>query len=492
LTKIRYITVLFKKTQKTHIFRCSHPEIDVGNDVLVKTQRGLEVGEVVSIEDEADTKALTQVEGKVVRRLKPEDYETLEELARKEVEAKKRCEEHIAELGLPMKLLEVEYLFDGRKAIFYFTSETRVDFRELVRRLAGDLKIRVEMRQIGVRDEARMVGGLGPCGRNLCCATFLSTFEPVSVRMAKEQGLPVNTFKISGLCGRLMCCLKYEYDNYAEFQRCAPPVGSEVKTPVGRGRVAGYQVARDGVLVEFETGVQQSFRLEELEYRGKKLKPCWQSSTAFSEGASEARKDPASNQTPDRGADESEGSSEGARVSGLREDVLEKEGRTRGIGGLASGESAAGIEGSGTKERSASDSGGQQEGASSSESAQSAIHEHDAAQGQARSERSGEGQGRSRGPREAYGEEKGQGETRDKNVAESQGGARVERQGQSSSEAQNSGQGKNESAGQKRKSSRRRRGGRPKQPPQGLVPKGEDFIAPGSLAEAMGHEEDSQ
>lgn len=492
MTRIRYITVLFKKTQKTHIFRCSHPEIDVGNDVLVKTQRGLEVGEVVSIEDEADTKTLTQIEGKVVRRLKAEDYETFEELARKEVEAKKRCEEHIADLGLPMKLLEVEYLFDGRKAIFYFTSETRVDFRELVRRLAGDLKIRVEMRQIGVRDEARMVGGLGPCGRNLCCATFLSTFEPVSVRMAKEQGLPVNTFKISGLCGRLMCCLKYEYDNYAEFQRSAPPIGSEVKTPVGRGLVAGYQVARDAVLVEFGTGVQRSFRLEELEYRGKKLKPCWESSTARSGGASEGNQDAVSDQSFDRGTDESEDSSESVRVSEQHKDALEREERTRDIGGFAGIESTSGNEGSGTKERFESDSGARHEESRSSESAQSAIREQEHAQGQSRSDRNGEGQGRSPGPRETDGEEKGQGESRDKNVAESKGGTRVQRQGQNVAGAPGASQGISETASRKRKSSRRLRGSKAKQLPQGLVLKGEDFIAPGSLSEAMGHEEDSQ
>lgn len=233
--RVKYISVLFKKTQKTRYFKNQLKEIMVGDDVLLKTPRGLEVGEVVEVSDEDDVRGLTLVEGKVVRKLKPKDYEKLALLREKEQKARQLCEEKVAELNIPLKLLEVEWLFDDKKVVYYFTSEGRIDFRELVKQLGSELKVRVEMRQLGVRDEAKIIGGLGPCGRNLCCATFLTQFEPVSVKMAKEQGLPLNTFKISGLCGRLMCCLKYEYDDYVGKPKCKTNKNEQIECQCAGG-----------------------------------------------------------------------------------------------------------------------------------------------------------------------------------------------------------------------------------------------------------------
>lgn len=266
---MNYLSVLLRKTQKAYYFNNTHKGINIGDDVLVKTSHGIEAGEVIEICCEEDLKDVASIEGKVVRKFRADDYRKLKEFERKEKHAYEVCEKLISELGLPMKLLDVEWLFDGKKAIFYFSADGRVDFRELVRKLARRLKIRVEMRQVGVRDEAKMIGGLGPCGRDLCCATFLTQFEPMSVKMAKEQGLPLNTFKISGLCGRLMCCLKYEYDNYVEFAKKAPPIGSEVVTPEGKAKVVDYQVVLGGVTVEYESGVRKEYKLEEIEWEGK-------------------------------------------------------------------------------------------------------------------------------------------------------------------------------------------------------------------------------
>lgn len=267
---MNYLSVLLKKTQKAYYFKNTHKNIDIGDDVLVKTSHGIEAGEVLEICSEEEMKDVTSVEGKVIRKFRRDDYQRLEEFKHKETRGRETCERLITELGLPMKLLDVEWLFDGKKVIFYFSAEGRIDFRELVRRLARELKIRIEMRQVGVRDEAKMIGGLGPCGRDLCCATFLTQFESMSVKMAKEQGLPLNTFKISGLCGRLMCCLKYEYDNYVEFAKSAPPLESEVETPDGKAKVVDYQVVLGGVIVEFETGVRREYKLTQIK-RGSGL-----------------------------------------------------------------------------------------------------------------------------------------------------------------------------------------------------------------------------
>ena len=196
--------------------------LEIGDDVVVETERGVNIGTVkVLPTNELPKKLLAHKKSmkKVIHKAREDDYKRLEENKIKEEEAFRVCSGLIDELQMAMKLIRVEYLHDGSKAIFYFMAENRVDFRELVRNLAHQLHVRIEMRQIGIRDAAGMVGGVGVCGRELCCASFLVDFDPVTVKMAKEQGLALNPVKISGLCGRLMCCLGYEYENYLQMRK---------------------------------------------------------------------------------------------------------------------------------------------------------------------------------------------------------------------------------------------------------------------------------
>ncbi|MCL1848570.1 MAG: stage 0 sporulation family protein [Clostridiales bacterium] len=216
------IGVRFKPLGKIYYFDPMGHSVPAGTAVVVETARGLEYGNAILANREVEDEKVVQPLRKLVRPATDEDTATMEEVKEKEAQARVVCLERIAQRQLPMKLVEVEYSFDSSKVLFYFTSEGRVDFRELVKDLAAVFKTRIELRQIGVRDEAKMLGGLGACGRELCCASFLSDFEPVSIRMAKEQNLSLNPSKISGICGRLMCCLKYEsnmYENNKNEQR---------------------------------------------------------------------------------------------------------------------------------------------------------------------------------------------------------------------------------------------------------------------------------
>jgi len=208
------VGVRFKTLGKIYYFDPVGYAIPAGSDVVVETARGLEYGKAVLGNREVEEKNVVHPLRKVIRPATDEDRETMTSVKEKEEQARAVCLEKIVQRQLPMKLVEVEYSFDSSKVLFYFTSEGRVDFRELVKDLASIFKTRIELRQIGVRDEAKMLGGLGCCGRELCCASFLSDFEPVSIRMAKEQNLSLNPSKISGICGRLMCCLKYESNLY--------------------------------------------------------------------------------------------------------------------------------------------------------------------------------------------------------------------------------------------------------------------------------------
>ncbi|MCX7831923.1 MAG: stage 0 sporulation protein [Actinobacteria bacterium] len=269
-----YAQILFRKIQKAYYLRTSIEDLKPTELVVAKTERGLEIGEVLEVCNSEEVKLDSVIEGRVVRRLEDEDLEKLKELQKKEEEAFKICAEEISNLSLPMKLLDVEYLFDGKKAVFYFSAPERVDFRELVKVLVRRLKIKVELRQVGVRDEAKMIGGLGPCGLRLCCSTFLTKFESVSVSMAKNQGLPLNTFKLSGLCGRLMCCLSYEHDNYEDFLKNAPEINEEVETPDGKGKVVGYQFVKCAAEVELESGARKIYPLHELDYAKKSKCEC--------------------------------------------------------------------------------------------------------------------------------------------------------------------------------------------------------------------------
>lgn len=231
------IGVRFSNTGKTYYFSPKGKTVSVGQKVIVETARGVECGTVsISNQMVEDDRIIAPLKG-IIRVATDKDLAQLEENSRKEKEAFRICQEKIARHKLQMNLVDVEYTFDNNKILFYFTADGRIDFRELVKDLASVFRTRIELRQIGVRDEAKMLGGLGICGRPFCCSTFLGDFQPVSIKMAKEQGLSLNPTKISGTCGRLMCCLKYEQDAYEDLLKITPKNGAVVQTPDGRGVV---------------------------------------------------------------------------------------------------------------------------------------------------------------------------------------------------------------------------------------------------------------
>ncbi|MBQ3048806.1 MAG: stage 0 sporulation family protein [Oscillospiraceae bacterium] len=231
------IGVRFKDVGKIYYFDPDGAQITLGQNVIVETVRGIECGVVAMANRTVDDENIVKPLKKLIRVATEEDMERIKQNKEKERSAFDICLQKIANHKLGMKLVDVEYTFDGNKILFYFTAEGRVDFRELVKDLASVFRTRIELRQIGVRDEAKMMGGLGVCGRPLCCATFLGEFQPVSIKMAKEQGISLNPTKISGTCGRLMCCLKYEQEAYEELLADTPKVGAYVQTPDGRGTV---------------------------------------------------------------------------------------------------------------------------------------------------------------------------------------------------------------------------------------------------------------
>lgn len=231
------IGVRFKNIGKVYYFDPAGEAVKKGEMVIVETARGLECGEVTMENREVEEESIVQPLRKVLRKASEEDLKKAEENRKKEKSAFVACEKKIAEHGLEMKLVDVEYTFDNSKILFYFTADGRVDFRELVKDLASLFRTRIELRQIGVRDEAKMLGGIGICGRPFCCGSFLGGFQPVSIKMAKEQGLSLNPIKISGTCGRLMCCLKYEQEAYQDLLRTTPKVNALVSTPEGKGVV---------------------------------------------------------------------------------------------------------------------------------------------------------------------------------------------------------------------------------------------------------------
>lgn len=245
------IGVKFKEGGKMYYFDPKGIKIEKGKRVIVETVQGVEWGTctlsntIIPEDPEHPLKT-------VLRVTTPEDEKKIEENKAKEKEAYGVCQEKIAKHNLDMKLIDVEYTFDGSKILFYFTSEGRVDFRELVKDLAGIFRTRIELRQVGVRDEARLLGGLGICGREFCCGGFLKDFEPVSIKMAKEQNLSLNPTKISGTCGRLMCCLKYEQSTYEYLHKISPRIGAIVKTPKGNGTVEDVNILTGKVRVRLE------------------------------------------------------------------------------------------------------------------------------------------------------------------------------------------------------------------------------------------------
>ena len=231
------IGVRFKEVGKVYYFDPLNNKLERGDMVIVETARGLECGEVATANKIIDENELAHPLKPLIRIATEEDLIHLAENKLKEKEAYRICEQKIAQHNLEMKLVNVEYTFDNSKILFYFTADGRVDFRALVKDLASVFRTRIELRQIGVRDEAKMLGGLGICGKPFCCASFMGEFQPVSIKMAKEQGLSLSPVKISGTCGRLMCCLKYEQEAYTDLLKKTPKIGAIVNTPDGRGLV---------------------------------------------------------------------------------------------------------------------------------------------------------------------------------------------------------------------------------------------------------------
>ncbi len=275
MTKV--IGVRFRKAGKIYFFSPGKLEIQRGDQVIVETARGVEFGNVVSGPKEVEDGDITQPLKSVIRVATDEDRKTEEKNRKKEREAFDICLEKIHKHGLEMKLIDAEYTFDNNKVLFYFTADGRIDFRELVKDLAAVFRTRIELRQIGVRDETKIRGGIGVCGRELCCHTYLSEFAPVSIKMAKEQNLSLNPSKISGVCGRLMCCLTNEEETYEELNSHLPSVGDYVTTPEGlKGEVSSLSVLRQQVkvIVTLENDEKEirEYKVDELKFKPKRKK----------------------------------------------------------------------------------------------------------------------------------------------------------------------------------------------------------------------------
>ena len=265
---IKVVGVRFKKAGKIYYFDPADMNIQKDTYVVVETARGIEFGECVIGIKEINENDIVAPLKSVLRIATEEDIDRHFKNKDKEKDAFNICLKKIQEHGLTMKLIDVEYTFDNNKVIFYFTADGRVDFRELVKDLATIFKTRIELRQIGVRDEAKMLGGLGPCGRPMCCSSFLGDFASVSIKMAKEQNLSLNPTKISGICGRLMCCLYYEQSTYEDIRKRMPKVGSIVKTSEGTGEVFSNNIVKESVKVKLKKGeeeILEEFKIDTIE-----------------------------------------------------------------------------------------------------------------------------------------------------------------------------------------------------------------------------------
>ena len=244
---VKVVGVKFKNAGKVYYFGPGENQVSLGDHVIVETARGLEYGTVAMDETEIPEEEIVTPLKDIIRPANEEDQKKHQQNLEKRDDAMRLCQEKIDAHGLEMKLIDVEYTFDNSKVVFYFTADGRVDFRELVKDLASVFRMRIELRQIGVRDEAKMLGGVGNCGRGLCCHTWLRDFEPVSIKMAKVQNLSLNPTKISGICGRLMCCLKFENELYSQLKKGMPNAGERVKTPDGRAIVVDTNILESTV-----------------------------------------------------------------------------------------------------------------------------------------------------------------------------------------------------------------------------------------------------
>ncbi len=273
---IKVVGVRFRNVGKIYYFSPKNLHIEADDHVIVETARGVEYGKVVLAPRDVEDDKVVQPLKEVIRIATPKDDEKEEQNRKKEKEAYKICLKKIKEHGLAMKLIDTEYTFDNNKVLFYFTADGRIDFRQLVKDLASIFKTRIELRQIGVRDETKILGGIGICGRELCCHTYLTEFAPVSIKMAKEQNLSLNQTKISGVCGRLMCCLKNEQETYEELNKKLPSVGDMVTTPDGlQGNVQSVNVLRQMVKIVVDVNDEkeiQEYKASELKFRPRKKK----------------------------------------------------------------------------------------------------------------------------------------------------------------------------------------------------------------------------
>ncbi len=273
---IDVVGIKFRNTGKIYYFNPKNIELKKGDHVIVETAVGVEYGEVVLEKKQVTDDQVKKPVKDIMRKANEKDDQRYAQNQEKEKKAFKTCKEKIAKHGLEMKLIKVEYTFDGKKIMFYFTADGRVDFRELVKDLASVFRTRIELRQVGVRDEAKLIGGIGMCGRELCCSTFLPSFAPVTIKMAKEQNLSLNPTKISGICGRLMCCLKNEQESYEYLNSNLPDVGERVKTFDGfEGEVASVNVIKQEVKIVVEEGEDReikTYNVSELKFKPKKKK----------------------------------------------------------------------------------------------------------------------------------------------------------------------------------------------------------------------------
>ncbi len=258
------VEIVFRSGGKVYSFDPAGLQLSPNDQVIVRTSRGMELGKVVVANHEVPESEVVSPLEKVIRAATENDLSQTERNEKLASRAAQVCEEKIAEYGLDMRLISTEVVFDGSKIIISFFAEERVDFRKLVEELAKKFRTRIEFRQVGVRDEAKLIGGYGPCGRRMCCTLFAGDQQPVSIKMAKEQNLPLNPMKISGICGRLMCCLKYEQEAYKDFKQKAPSKGSMVYTERGEGKVVDFCVPKERVLLDLGEGRQLEVALDEI------------------------------------------------------------------------------------------------------------------------------------------------------------------------------------------------------------------------------------
>ncbi len=352
------VGVSFSKEGKVYYFDPRGEQYKEGEYVLAETARGVELGQVVIANSELDEEKLVSPLKPIVRRAKPTDLKKRQRLDEKAPQALAKCAELVAKHGLPMKLLSAEYTFDERKLVFHFSAEGRVDFRALLKDLAKEFKKRIELHQVGARDEARLYGALGICGRELCCKRFLKDFAPVAIKMAKAQELSLNPAKISGVCGRLMCCLRFEYELYEESQRILPKVNTIVGTPLGDGRVVERHLLQKRVVVELEDKKRVEFKPEELGPPGQmqtqaEIEPAAPVEQQAEKQAEKpvAAEEPSSSPAPERGSRRKSPRGERRRRKPRQPDSAQAGGKSAQAGSTAEGTGKAGDSKGGKSQR---------------------------------------------------------------------------------------------------------------------------------------------